>query len=92
MFDFSPIKHGEVSDSEDEALDTQVKDKDQLTLEVMRKAQIRRDALERIYIEPWMSKFIWGLYCKLSCGERNGAPVYRICEICGIITIIFCSF
>jgi len=56
-------------------------DEKNLSVNILRISQIRRDALERIYDEPWTNRFVEGLFTRLSIGERNNVQVYRICEI-----------
>jgi len=58
-----------------------------LTLKTLRKAQIRRENLEKCHHEPWMKRFVLNLFVKLCLGEQTdapGVPLYRICEICGV--------
>lgn len=57
-----------------------------LSLNILKSSQIRRDALEKIYDEPWMDKFVNGLFIKISVGEQNDNQLYSICEVCGIET------
>lgn len=59
-------------------------DEKNFSVKILRISQIRRDALERIYDEPWADRFVQGLFTKLSAGERNGIQMYRICEIYAI--------
>jgi len=75
-----------LSDSDDEPLAPPPPEprKSQLTLDVMKKAQVRREALEKIHHEPWMPRFVQNLYVKLCLGEHNGEPLYRICQIAGL--------
>jgi len=76
-----------LSDSDDEPLvqlEEQQPKESTLTLDVMKKAQVRREALEKIHHEPWMPQFVQHLYVKLCLGEHNGEPLYRICQIAGL--------
>eukprot|EP00493_Phyllostaurus_siculus_P008492 UN08598 len=83
IFDQEPA----LSDSDDEPLvqlEEQQPKESTLTLDVMKKAQVRREALEKIHHEPWMPQFVQHLYVKLCLGEHNGEPLYRICQIAGL--------
>lgn len=57
-----------------------------LTVRWLRKAQIKRESLEKIHEEPYFDKFVVGLYVRLCVGQnkQENRPVYRICEISGI--------
>eukprot|EP00494_Astrolonche_serrata_P031416 UN31685 len=76
-------QHGVQDDNRQRRRGTQ-NQRNRLTLRVLKTAQVRRDALERCYHEPWMPKFVFGLFVKLCLGERNGTAHYKICEIAGV--------
>jgi len=58
---------------------------DKLNLKDLRKAQIKRSALEKIYREPYFASYVVGLYCRQYYSTVNKQAKYRICKIKGIV-------
>ena len=45
--------------------------------------QLRRGALERIVDEPYFLDFVKTKFVRISIGDKEGVPVYRVCEVVG---------
>ena len=54
---------------------------DEVTMEVMKQAQLSRDLLVRYSKNPWFEEYSKGAWVRYLIGANNGKNVYRLCEI-----------
>lgn len=73
-------------ESSDEILEDEVPEfKTNIEHEDLKKGQVRRRGLEKIFLEPYFSDFVKGLYVRLCLGESSqGLPIYQIHRVEGV--------
>ncbi|KAG8809498.1 hypothetical protein FRC17_003411 [Serendipita sp. 399] len=55
-----------------------------LTVSDLGRIQLTRTQLAKECMKPWFENYIKGAWVRYLIGQRDGAPVYRICEIKGL--------
>ncbi|GBE89807.1 RNA polymerase-associated protein [Sparassis crispa] len=77
-------KYEELEEKERKMYDKHKSEDEVATIFDLEKCRLSRDMLAKQCMNPWFEEYVKGAYVRYLIGQKNGQPVYRVCEIASV--------